>query len=233
MYDYAYGYETIVNKGGTLEELQSERGLSFDIGYSRHFPTLNLDINTTYFKILQKNPILNNARTGWVQRNATGRNKSEGVEINTSWLSADKKFKYNLNYTFTDSYDANTCDPDELNAYADNECRLTNNVLAKAKVRVPRHSLNSIINYNHDKNIKSFFKVKYRSDMRDFGNQNNNWTDVILKERLIFDYILKMNFQNKLDTHIIINNIFNKNYEEAYEYSSLGRSIFFGIKNQF
>ena len=32
MYDFAYGFNTIVEKGGTLEELQSERGQSFDLG---------------------------------------------------------------------------------------------------------------------------------------------------------------------------------------------------------
>ena len=231
LYDYAYGYETIVDKGGSLEELQSERGLSFDLGYNKFFSDLNLNLSTTYFKTLQKNPILNNARTEWVQRNATGRNQSEGIELSASLLPPNKKFSYDLNYTFTDSYDANTCDQDELDSYSDNECRLTNNALAKAKVRVPRHAINSKISYFHAENIKSSLKAKYRSSMRDFGNQNNNWTDVILKERLVLDYIFNMKFKDSLNFNFTINNLLDKKYEEVYQYSSPSRSLFFRIKS--
>jgi outer membrane cobalamin receptor len=146
-------------------------------------------------------------------------------------LPSNKKFSYDLNYTFTDSYDANTCDQDELDSYSDNECRLTNNVLSTAKVRVPRHAINSKINYFHNGNIKSSLKAQYRSSMRDFGNQNNNWTDVILKERLVLDYIFNMKFKDSLNFNFTINNLLDKKYEEVYQYSSPSRSLFFGIKS--
>ena len=42
MYDYIYGSSTIVDKGGKLEELQSERGLSFDLGYDTFLNNLDL-----------------------------------------------------------------------------------------------------------------------------------------------------------------------------------------------
>ena len=50
MYDYIYGSSTIVDKGGKLEELQSERGLSFDLGYDTFLDNLDLGLNITYFK---------------------------------------------------------------------------------------------------------------------------------------------------------------------------------------
>ena len=57
------------------------------------------------------------------------------------------KLGLNFGYTFTDSYDANTCDADELGSYVDNECRLTGCKVAKAKVRVPRNAVETSIDY--------------------------------------------------------------------------------------
>ena len=123
LYDYSYGSSTIVDKGGTLEQIQSERGLSFDFGYDTYLDNLDLGLSITLFKTKQKNSILNNARTEWVQANATGVNTSEGIELSGNWKPANKKISLNFGYTFTDSYDAATCDPDEKAAYADSECR--------------------------------------------------------------------------------------------------------------
>ena len=154
MYDYKYGSTTIVDEGGALEELQSERGLSFDVGYDTFVDNLDLGLNITYFKTEQKNSLFSNARTGWVVRNGTGRNTSEGIELNTNWKPSNSNFGLNFGYTFTDSYDANTCDPDELAAYDDNECRLTGSKVAKAKVRVPRHAFETNISYSMNQNLK-------------------------------------------------------------------------------
>jgi outer membrane receptor for ferrienterochelin and colicin len=141
LYDYAYGYSTIVDKDGTLEELQSERGLSFDLGYDIYLNNLDLGLSTTLFKTKQKNSILNNARTEWVQMNATGINTSQGIELSGYWKPVDKKISLNFGYTFTDSYDAATCDPDEMNSYLDGECHDRGSKVDSAKVRVPRHAI--------------------------------------------------------------------------------------------
>ena len=93
MYDYAYGNSTIVDKGGTLEDLKSERGLSFDLGYDTYLENLDLGLSITYFKTEQKNSLLSNARTAWVISNATGVNTSEGVEISGRWKPIDKKIR--------------------------------------------------------------------------------------------------------------------------------------------
>jgi len=230
MYDYKYGSSTLVDKGSTLEELQSERGLSFDLGYDTFINNLDLGLNITYFKTEQKNPLFSNARTEWVVRNGTGRNTSEGVELNANWKPVDSKFGLNFGYTFTDTYDANTCDPDELEAYSDNECRLTGTKLAKAKVRVPRHAVETNINYLMNKNLISSLRGKYVGETRDFGNTNDNWTDQILADYFVFDLVNSYNLFDNYKIHMSINNILDEKYQQAHEYSTMGRTFNFGIR---
>jgi len=230
MYDYIYGSSTIVDKGGKLEELQSERGLSFDLGYDTFLDNLDLVLNITYFKTEQKNPLFSNARTDWVMRNGTGRNTSEGVEFNANWKPTNSKFGLNFGYTFTDSYDASTCDPDELASYADNECRLTGNKVAKAKVRVPRHAVETNISYSMNQNLKIFLKGKYIGETRDFGNTNDSWTDQILTDYFVFDLFHSYNLFNDYTIKISINNILDEKYQQAHEYSTMGRTFNFGLK---
>jgi len=230
MYDYIYGSSTIVDKGGKLEELQSERGLSFDLGYDTFLDNLDLGLNITYFKTEQKNPLFSNARTDWVMRNGTGRNTSEGVEFNANWKPTNSKFGLNFGYTFTDSYDASTCDPDELASYADNECRLTGNKVAKAKVRVPRHAVETNISYSMNQNLKIFLKGKYIGETRDFGNTNDSWTDQILTDYFVFDLVHSYNLFDNYKIQIGINNILDEKYQQAHEYSTMGRTFNFGLK---
>ncbi len=230
LYDYKYGSSTIVDKGGTLEDIQSERGLSFDLGYDTYIDNLDLGLSATLFKTKQKNSILNNARTEWVQMNATGVNTSEGIELNGNWKPVNKKISLNFSYTFTDSYDAATCDPDEKAAYADNECRDIGSKVQTAKVRVPRHAIQSRINYNISPNLKSSLKGKYVGETRDFGNANNDYTDVILTNYFVFDIETSYNLFNTYKTFINIGNILDKGYEQAYQYSSMGRTFNFGIR---
>ena len=230
MYDYIYGSSTIVDKGGKLEELQSERGLSFDLGYDTFLDNLDLGLNITYFKTEQKNPLFSNARTGWVMRNGTGRNTSEGIEFNANWKPTNSKFGLNFGYTFTDSYDASTCDPDELASYADNECRLTGNKVAKAKVRVPRHAVETNISYSMNQNLKIFLKGKYIGETRDFGNTNDSWTDQILTDYFVFDLVHSYNLFDNYTIQIGINNILDEKYQQAHEYSTMGRAFNFGLK---
>ena len=230
LYDYKYGSSTIVDKGGTLEDIQSERGLSFDLGYDTYIDNLDLGLSATLFKTKQKNSILNNARTEWVQMNATGVNTSEGIELNGNWKPVNKKISLNFSYTFTDSYDAATCDPDEKAAYVDSECRDIGSKVQSAKVRVPRHAIQSKLNYNIGPNLKSSLKGKYVGEARDFGNANNSYTDVILTDYFVFDLETSYKLFNGYKAFISIGNILDEEYEQAYQYSSMGRTFNFGIR---
>ena len=162
--------------------------------------------------------------------NANGVNISQGIELSSNWKPVDKKISLNFGYTFTDSYDAATCDPDEKAAYADNECRDIGSKVQTAKVRVPRHAIQSRINYNISPNLKSSLKGKYVGETRDFGNANNDYTDVILTNYFVFDLETSYNLLNTYKTFINIGNILDKGYEQAYQYSSMGRTFNFGMR---
>ena len=70
------------------------------------------------------------------------------------------------------------------------------------------------------------------SERRDYGNANNSYADVILNSYFIFN--LKNEFKlNDQKFYFNINNIFDKDYEDAYQYSSIKRNIELGINKIF
>ena len=235
LYDYAYGNSTIVDKGGKLEDLQSERGLSFDLGYDTYLENLDLGLSVTLFRTEEKNSLLSNARTAWVIANANGVNTSEGVEISGRWKPIDKKISFDFGYTFTDSYDAATCDPDEKASYADGECHDKGSKLDSAKVRVPRHAIQSKINYNFSPILKSTLKGKYIGETRDFGNGNTGgccfgYVDQILTDYYVFDFVTTYKLFDGFELSFNAGNILDEEYEQAFQYSSMGRTFNFGIR---
>ena len=232
LYDYKYGSTTIVTKGGVLEDLQSERGNSFDIGYDTYLANFDLGLNATLFKTEQKNSLVSKSRTEWVVKNGAGTNTSEGLELSALWKPVDKKTSLNFNYTFTDSYDADSCDPYNQ-IYVDKECRDIGSKVDTYKVRVPRHAFNSKINYDINKNFRSSIKASYRGETRDYGNGNNSFTDVILDDYFLFDFEASYKYANGYKLNFSIGNILDQEYEQAYQYSSMGRDIHLGIKRAF
>jgi len=229
MWDYGFAFSSLVDTGSTLEELQSERGQSFDLGYDTFLSNIDLGLGITYFQTEQKNSLFSNARTTWVTRNGTGVNTSEGVEFGAKWKPLDKKFNLNFGYTFTDSYDANTCDQDEKDSNVDNECRNTGK-LATAKVRVPRHAAQTRVNYQVNEDLVSSIAGKFSSRTRDFGNSNDKWTDQTLRSYLVVDFVNTYQLFDTYKLHLNINNIFDEGYQQAWEYSTQGRSLNFGIR---
>ena len=97
-------------------------------------------------------------------------------------------------------------------------------------MRVPRHAVNTKINYNLNEFTVSSLKIKYKGETRDFGNQNNNWSDQILKDYMVFDFNNSIKISNMLNFNFGIKNLFNKKYEDAYQYSSPKRTLNFSIK---
>lgn len=230
LYDYRYGSSTVQTKGGKLESLKAERGNSFDLGFDTKIEDFDLDLAITFFKSEQKNSLLNESRTGWVMRNASSVNTSEGVELQSQWSPLGKKYDLGLNYTFTDTFDANTCSEDHKNAYSDNECRHTGNAVATAKVRVPRHALSTKIGYQLNSNFKTVLRGSYTGETRDFGNSNDSWTDQILTDYFVFDVGGVYKLSDNYNITFGLENIFDEKYEQAHEYSTLGRTFNFGLK---
>ena len=95
---------------------------------------------------------------------------------------------------------------------------------------MPRHAIQSKINYNIDQNLKSSLKGKYVGEARDFGNANNSYTDVILTDYFVFDLETSYQLFDGYKIFANIGNILDEEYEQAYQYSSAGRTFNFGIR---
>ena len=233
LYDYKYGSSMMKANGSTLEALQSERGLSFDLGYDTYLDNSDLGLSITIFRVEQKNSIVGNAQTDWIQANSMGKNTSQGVELTGIWKPVNKKISLDFGYTFTNSYDANTCTPEQKASRVDGECHSRGSKLETAKVRVPRHAIDSRINYKISPNLKTSLKGKYIGETRDFGNQNDNWVDQILQDYYVFSLEANYKLFNGYKIFGSINNLLDDEYQQAHEYSSIGRSFNFGIKKAF
>lgn len=208
------------------EDLKAERSNSFDIGLETLFSGLNLGININYFNIEQKNSLVGDSRNNWKIQNLSGVNTSKGLEFSLNWKPLNK-FNTILNYTLNKTYDANTCNSEIVNFRG---CNLISSKIGDAKVRTPRNTMNLIIEHNPNNRIKNNINFKFTDEVRDFGDVNNNFQDVILKDYNTVDFSSIYRIANNRNLEFQAINIFNRNYEKANGYSSLGRSFFLTLK---
>jgi len=236
LYDYHYADGNTASSGGglesgdgfegmALEELKAERGISYDLGYDTYFDNLNLGLNLTYFNVEQKNPLVSDKRNNWKMRNENGINSSEGVEFLANWKPKEKRIGLDFGYTFTDSFDSNTCDADG--------CSIKGSKLATAKVRVPRHAIFTKISHNPLKNLENSLSIQFVDETRDFGNTNNGFKDVVLDDYITFNLSSNYKLFDSYKLFFDARNIFDEVYEQAHQYSTMGRSFNLGIKRLF
>jgi hypothetical protein len=82
-------------------------------------------------------------------------------------------------------------------------------------------------------NINSAISYKFQSDVRDYGNANNSFKDVILPSFQIFNFTNSFNFNDNTKIYLNIMNIFDEKYSQAYQYSTYGRNFNIGLKQSF
>ena len=235
LYDYHFADGNTASSGGglesgdnyiglALEDLKAERGISYDFGYDTYIDDLDIGLNLTYFNVEQKNPLNSDARNNWKMQNTDGVNTSEGIELTANWQPKDKKIGVNLDYTFTDSFDSNNCD------VSPTTCSIQGSKLATAKVRVPRHAISTTISHNIIANLQNSLSIKFVDETRDLGNTNNNFKDVVLEDYLTFNFSSTYRIYDSYKLFFNAVNIFDDKYEQAYQYSTMGRSYNFGIR---
>lgn len=205
--------------GLKVEDIKAERANSFDIGYQKFIDKLNLTLNLNYFNIKLLNPINSDNRNNYKINNTNGVNTSEGLEFSLEYRPIEK-FDINFFYTFNNTYDANTCNPEVTNS-----CNLTSNKIGNAKVRTPRNAASTKMTYYASPEIENSMIIKYVDERRDFGNSNNSFQDVVLDDFTTVDISSKLKLPNNYQLSFLVNNIFNENYELAYQYSTMGRSF--------
>ena len=215
LYDYFYG-TTVSNK----EDLKPEKSKSFDIGYEANIEKLNSSFDVSFYHIVYEDALEGWQSHNWTVKNSIGEIKSKGVELSSLWKPSNK-FNVSLNYSYTDTYDGADCDDPNTSSI---DC---------AMVRVPRHNLNSVINYKTKNQINNKFLIKYSGEVRDYGNTNNSFADVILTDYITLGYMVDYNFKDLYRLSFEARNIFDEKYEQAYQYSTMGRSFNIGIKSKF
>ena len=221
LYDYFYG-TSVKSK----EELKPERSRSFDIGYETNLNKINTLFDISVYKITYLHALEGWESHGWKVQNSSAEIKSKGIEMSSLWKPISN-FNIGLNYSYTDTYDGADCDnPDQGSS-------LTVVSIDCAMVRVPRHAINSVINYKTKSNINNKLLIKYSGETRDYGNTDIGFVDVILDDYIIFNYLADYELNNRHKLYLSANNIFDQNYEQAYKYSTMPRSFNIGLKTQY
>ena len=218
LYDYFYG--TVVSN---KEELKPEKSKSFDIGYETNFNRINTDFVISLYKIEYEDALEGWQSNGWRIKNTSAKIESKGIEIESIWKPF-KNFNIFLNYNYSNTYNGADCDDPNVGS---------GSCIDQAMVRVPRHSATTNFIFKTKNNFKNRISVSYSGEVRDYGNANNSFKDVILDKYLVTDYRLSYKLFNQNDLYMNINNIFNNNYEKAYMYSSMGRTFNIGFRKTF
>ena len=239
LYDYHFANGNTPSSGGglesgdgynglALEDLKAERGISFDLGYDTYIDDLDMGLSLTYFTVEQKNPLNSDARNNWKMSNTEGSNTSEGIEVVTNWKPKDKKIGVTFDYTFTDSFDSNNCEVSSSSCTT-----IKGSKLATAKVRVPRHTFSSTISHNTLANLQNALSIKFVDEVRDFGNTNNSFQDVVLEDWMTFNFSSDYKLYDGYKLYFNAINIFDDVYEQAHQYSSMERSFNIGLRKTY
>ena len=218
LYDYFYDTNVIVK-----ENLKPEKSYSLDVGLDKSFKENTLDLNMTLFYMVYDDTISNwashkSSGSTYTIDNSAGEVKSKGLEF-TGNLKTDFVNNIKFGYTFTDAHDGEDCDD------PDSAC------IDEMPVRVPRHSIQTKFSKKFGK-LNTHLTGKYQSNVRDYGNTNNGFNQVILDAYSQFNFSVTADYFG-YKTFFDVNNIFDENYVQAYQYSVGGREFNFGLKRNF
>ena len=220
LYDYFYG-----TVAADKQALTAESSKSFDLGYETTFQNINTDFNISVFRIIVDDTITgwqsNTADLGgWTLANSAAKVKTKGIELASLWKPKDN-FNLSFNYNYNDTYAGNDCDDPDKTAIL---------CIDEQKVRIPRHYASTGMNYIFKNKLKNSFLVRYSGETRDYGNTINGFADVILDDYITVDYKASYKLFDMYNLSLSATNIFDNNYEETYQYSTMGRSLNLGIK---
>jgi len=216
-------YEFFYQDAGT-HNLLAEKSKGFDLGIEKSFLDLGLSIDATYFNLKYYDTLEAWNSSSWLVNNLPGTVKSQGLELASKWKKSDK-LNFDLNYTYTSTYDgAEQDDPDKNESYHD-----------ARMVRVPRNIINLVTNMKIPgyKNLDLSLSTKWSDNSRDYGNGNRTWRDETIDDYLVNDLSIKYNLWNTYNLFFNVNNILDEKYETTRDYSQMDRSFNFGIRRSY
>ncbi len=225
---YESGEYAWTNQDG--DKINAEKTTSFDIGYETFFENLNLGFNITYFDIVIEDPIMGSNITNFQDNVSGAKNKSQGIELSTNWTDNDR-LNIGFNYTFTKSYSGMDCDKPEKDKWGYTSCLDSGDGwLESAMVRVPIHALSSKINYQFDKDLDGSLMLNYKGRTRDYGGTDYSFKDQILDDYFLVDLKSSYKLFEGYNLDFSVKNLFDKNYENALDYSGTPRTMNVGLK---
>jgi len=142
--------------------------------------------------------------------------------LGLDWKPEGKKYGVDFDYTYTKSYDNNTCKA--------GGCHRNTSKLGTAKVQVPQNAFSSKIIHNTLPGLTNSVQIKFVDEVRSFGDSNNSFKDVILEDYTTINLRSNYRLYDTYDLSFDAKNIFDDNYEQVHGYSSVGRSFNLGIK---
>ena len=224
LYEAYYAYGALPKSRKTLK---AETSKGFDLGLEKSFTDLGLNIDLSYF-----NTKYIDALEGWqgntltdvwgsVTLNNPSTTKSQGIEF-LSKLKFNEALNFDLNYTYTSTYDGAEHDNPQKNS----------DLKDTQMVRVPKHFINLTSKYIFpNKNLNVALRTKVSSKAWDYGHvQTYDFEDQKLNSYMVNDLALNYNLWGMYDLYFDINNIFDKKYSTVLQYGALDRSFNFGIK---
>ncbi len=213
----------------SIGSVKAENSRSFDIGIEKNFQDLGLKLDATYFNV-KYHDVLEGWETGtssgnaYTTQNMPGNVKSQGLEF-LSELIVNENLNFNLNYTYTSTYDgAEQDDPNKNASYTNAQM-----------VRVPRNIINLKTNFKIPgyKNLDFNLNSKWSDVARDYGNGNRTFNDEVLDDYFVNDLNMNFKLNDKYNMFLNITNLLDEKYETTRDYSQLGRSFNFGLRNNF
>lgn len=108
------------------------------------------------------------------------------------------------------------------------EDRSDGSIYGNQLARVPRHLANGQIGYEAPFGVKASVALRYSGKTRD-SNSGSTWLD----DYILTDIRAEWNFAPELTFFGRAENLFDVDYSTANGYSSLGRSMYFGLRGTF
>jgi vitamin B12 transporter len=199
--------------------LRPEEANGWDLGVEQHFLDGRVVVQATYFGRDTKNliefvscwgsndPVCANYPSGGYYKNVN-RAKAQGVELQGSWKVTDR-LTFSANYTYDDSEDQS---PGSLTK---------GNQLA----RRPKNTANLDAGYEWPIKLRTDVAVRYAGD-----SWNDDAHTRLLKAYTLVDLRASYPLREGVELYGRIENLADEHYETAYQYGTLGRAAYGGVR---
>lgn len=176
------------NPGGNIN-LKPEESHQFEIGNAINLKNTSFQINGFYIRSSDLIQWIPNQSGVWSPTN-TDETRNIGVEVTANYKISFQNhlITFNTNYSFTDAKDLET---------------------NQQLISVPKHRLNGLVNYQH-KNWSAFYQLLYNDDVTFLVDT----IPAFQVSNIGVEYEIST-FKNKPKLGLIINNIYNNNYQNT------------------